>query len=164
MSSGFFEAASAMDQEPRFTPMDVATLDTVCAIENQVYPHPWKRVHFADALAAGYRAVVLRLGEDMVGYYVAMQGADEVHLLNIAVAAAHQRHGWAPVLLGAVDAWARELHVAWVWLEVRVSNARAIAVYERHGYRPVGVRKGYYPLGPGGGREDALIMSLRLTD
>ena len=50
---------------------------------------------------------------------------------------------------------------AWLWLEVRVSNTRALAVYEAHGYRRVGLRKNYYPAGHGQ-REDAVVMSLRL--
>ena len=49
----------------------------------------------------------------------------------------------------------------WLWLEVRVSNARAKAVYERYGFRHVGTRRNYYPA-DGSAREDAIVMSLAL--
>jgi len=48
-----------------------------------------------------------------------------------------------------------------LWLEVRVSNQRALQIYETHGYRRVGQRKGYYPA-DNGQREDAVVMSLAL--
>jgi len=84
-----------------------------------------------------------------------------VHLLNITVAPEYQRQGWGRVMLDALALWARGLGAQWLWLEVRVSNTRAIAIYESHGYRRVGLRKAYYPAGHGQ-REDAVVMSLRL--
>jgi ribosomal-protein-alanine N-acetyltransferase len=90
-----------------------------------------------------------------------MKGVDEVHLLNITVAPAHQRQGWAPVMLDALAIWARGQGAQWLWLEVRVGNARAKAVYERYGFRHVGTRRNYYPA-TAAGREDALVMSLAL--
>lgn len=147
--------------EARLEPLLAARLDQVLQIEQRAYPHPWTRGNFLDALKSGYHARVLMAGEVMLGYYVAMQGVDEVHLLNITVSPDYQRQGWARVLLDALALWARSLGAQWLWLEVRVSNTRAIAVYEAHGYRRVGLRKGYYPAGQGQ-REDAVVMSLRL--
>jgi ribosomal-protein-alanine N-acetyltransferase len=97
----------------------------------------------------------------LLGYFVAMQGVDEVHLLNITVAPEYQGQGWSRLLLEALGIWARGVAAQWLWLEVRVGNARAIQVYEAHGYRRVGLRKGYYPAGQGQ-REDAIVMSLAL--
>jgi ribosomal-protein-alanine N-acetyltransferase len=88
-------------------------------------------------------------------------GVDEVHLLNITVAPAWQGQGWGRVLLDALAVWARGQGAQWLWLEVRASNARAQRIYEHHGYRRVGERKGYYPAGFGR-REDAIVMSLKL--
>jgi ribosomal-protein-alanine N-acetyltransferase len=65
-------------------------------------------------------------------------------------------------MLGALGLWALQLNKPWVWLEVRRSNVRAIAVYERHGFQQVGVRKGYYPA-TRAGREDAIVMTLALA-
>jgi len=147
--------------EPRFEPMDGTCLERVLQVEQRAYAHPWTSGNFLDALRSGYEARLLLLGEDLVGYFLAMKGVDEVHLLNLTVAPEYQRQGWSRVLLDALASWGRGQGAQWLWLEVRVSNARAVAVYETHGYRRVGVRKNYYPNGPGQ-REDAVVMNLRL--
>ena len=147
--------------EARIEPLDAALLDRVLQIEQRAYPHPWTRGNFMDALRSGYHARVLLAGEQVLGYYVAMQGVDEVHLLNITVSPDYQRQGWGRIMLDALALWARSLGAQWLWLEVRVSNTRALAIYEAHGYRRVGLRKNYYPAGHGQ-REDAVVMSLRL--
>ncbi len=130
-------------------------------IEQRAYPHPWTRGNFLDAIRSGYQGQLLQAGDVLLGYFVAMKGVDEVHLLNITVAPEYQRQGWARVMLDALAIWARGQGAEWLWLEVRVSNARAAAVYAAHGFRQVGVRKGYYPAGHGQ-REDAVVMSLHL--
>lgn len=147
--------------EARLEPLELTRLDQVLQVEQRAYPHPWTRGNFLDTLRSGYHARVLLGGEELLGYYVAMQGVDEVHLLNITVAPEQQRQGWGRVMLDALATWARGLSAQWLWLEVRVSNTRAIAIYEAHGYRRVGLRKNYYPDGHGR-REDAVVMSLRL--
>lgn len=145
----------------RFEPMVRARLTQVLAIEQAAYDHPWSLVNFGDALDAGYQAQLLMGDTQLLGYFVAMRGVDEVHLLNITVAPAYQRQGWSRVMLDALAVWARGQGAQWLWLEARVSNARAMRVYEAHGYRRVGYRKAYYPAG-NGQREDAIVMSLRL--
>lgn len=147
--------------EARFEPMIEARLDEVLAIEQRAYEHPWTRGNFTDSLRSGYQAQVLGVQEMVLGYFVAMKGIDEVHLLNLTVAPEHQGEGWGRVMLDALAIWARGQGAQWLWLEVRVSNARALRIYERHGYRRVGERKAYYPASAGR-REDAVVMSLKL--
>jgi len=147
--------------EARFEPLVAARLSEVLAIELSAYPHPWSQANFRDALQAGYEARLLVGGDTVLGYFVAMKGVDEVHLLNITVAPAFQRQGWARIMLDALAVWARGQGVQWLWLEARVSNLRAVQVYEAHGYRRVGQRRAYYPADRGT-REDAIVMSLRL--
>lgn len=147
--------------EAQFEPMTEARLDEVVAIEARAYEHPWTRGNFADALRSGYLGQVLVAGNQLLGYFVAMKGVDEVHLLNITVAPQHQSQGWGRVMLDALALWARGQGAQWLWLEVRVSNERAQRIYERQGYRRVGERKGYYPAA-NGQREDAIVMSLKL--
>ncbi|RYZ10992.1 MAG: ribosomal-protein-alanine N-acetyltransferase [Comamonadaceae bacterium] len=161
---------SAMLQplEAGLEPLTSAHLDAVLAIEQAAYSHPWSRANFIDSLAAGYhgRALVGPLregGQVLIGYYVAMLGVEEVHLLNITVAPEFQRQGWAPLMLEALAGWSRAQRAQWLWLEVRASNERAMAVYQRHGFRRVGLRKGYYP-GVDTPREDAIVMNLRLDE
>jgi ribosomal-protein-alanine N-acetyltransferase len=137
--------------------MSLADLDRVMAIEVQAYPFPWSRGHFTDSLAAGYLAQLLSAGEHLLGYYVAMPGVDELHLLNLTVAPAQQRRGHAVALLAHLAGAARSARAAQVWLEVRESNERARRLYERWGFETVGLRKGYYPAARGQ-REHALVM------
>ena len=147
--------------EARFEPLTAARLEAVMAVEQQAYPHPWSRGNFTDSLQSGYQMQVLMGGDELLGYFVAMKGVEEVHLLNITVAPAHQRQGWARVMLDALAVWSRGQGAQWLWLEVRVSNARALAIYAAHGFRRVGERRNYYPAAQGQ-REDAVVMSLRL--
>ena len=147
--------------EAQFEPLTEARLDEVVAIETSAYEHPWTRGNFADSLRSGYQAQLLGADGVVIGYFVAMMGVDEVHLLNITVAPVFQGQGWGRVLLDALALWARGQGAQWLWLEVRASNSRAQRIYEHHGYRRVGERKGYYPAGHGN-REDAVVMSLKL--
>jgi ribosomal-protein-alanine N-acetyltransferase len=144
-------------------PMTVALLDGVATVEQAAYAFPWSRGNFVDSLAAGYLGEVL-LGDSMalpVGYYVAMPGVEELHLLNITIAPAHQRQGHGRALLERIIERGRQLHARTLWLEVRGSNEPARRLYEQRGFRAIGVRRGYYPA-PLGGREDATVMSLDL--
>jgi len=147
---------------PLWRDMTAASLDDVLAIEQAAYEFPWTRGNFIDSQAAGYLAALL-LGADGTarGYFVAMVGADDMHVLNLTVAPAWQGRGLARVLLDSLVQRGRDCSARQLWLEVRVSNVRARAVYERYGLRQVGLRKGYYPAA-GGRREDALVMSLPL--
>lgn len=148
--------------EARLEPMTAARLDAVMAIEQRAYSHPWSRGNFLDTLSAGHLAQCLLADDTLIGYFVAMPGYQEVHLLNITVAPDYQRQGWALLMLDALALWARGHQAEWVWLEVRLSNARAQQVYLRRGFARVGVRKRYYPAAHGE-REDAVVMSLRVA-
>ena len=136
-------------------------LDAVLEVEQLAYAHPWLRLNFLDALRSGYQAQLLLAQDCLLGYFVAMKGVDEVHLLNITVAPPYQRQGWARVMLDALAIWARGQGADWLWLEVRAGHQRAIEVYQAQGFARVGLRKGYYPAADGA-REDALVMSRRL--
>jgi ribosomal-protein-alanine N-acetyltransferase len=141
--------------------MQPSDLDAVLQVEQNAYAHPWTRAVFNDTLQAGYQAQMLMREHTVIGYFVAMQGVDEVHLLNITVSPQYQRQGWAVVIMQAMHTWARSVLAQWSWLEVRLNNAPAIHLYQRLGYERVGLRKNYYPDGHGR-REDAIVMSLQL--
>lgn len=145
----------------RWEALTPGTLDRLMQVEQQSYSHPWTRGNFLDAMASGYETQLLWQDDALLGYFVAMPGVEETHLLNITVAPAHQRQGWAKRLLDQLVNWSYAQDAQWLWLEVRVGNHRAIAVYEAYGFRRVGERKRYYPAAHGA-REDALVMSLRL--
>lgn len=151
--------------QPRFTQrrMAVSDLKAVLAIEAGAYSFPWSRGNFIDSLSAGYIADLLLEADrqTLVGYFVAMPGVDELHLLNLTVGRDWQGRGHGHALLDAVLAAGRERALATLWLEVRQSNARALALYRSRGFADVGLRRGYYPAAEG--REDAVVMQLALT-
>jgi ribosomal-protein-alanine N-acetyltransferase len=150
--------------ERQLTPLREGQLDEVMAIEQAAYDFPWTRGNFLDSLRAGYEMQGLatpRAG--LIGYFVAMHGVEELHLLNLSVAPAEQHQGHARYMLDALRALARERRAAQLWLEVRLSNERARALYERYGFRNIGLRRGYYPA-RGRQREDAVVMSLQIPE
>lgn len=170
--------------------MRVPDLTEVLAVERQAYPVPWTHGNFVDSLAAGYPAEVLRgpraqahagppqVGltpsgggpgvarpwghSELLGYWVAMPGVDELHLLNITVAPAWQGRGLAVAMLDRLVAACRQRGLTQLWLEVRVGNERAREVYRRYGFAEVGKRRAYYPVTEGP-REDAVLMSLMVA-
>jgi ribosomal-protein-alanine N-acetyltransferase len=154
-------AASPAHDEP----MTLAALDEVVAAEQAAYAFPWSRGNFIDSLAAGYEADLRRDAGSggLLGYWVAMPGVGELHLLNLTVVPAHQGQGLGQALLERVIQRARDLQLGSLWLEVRPSNERACGLYLRRGFALAGRRRAYYP-GPHGTREDALVMHLGIAD
>jgi ribosomal-protein-alanine N-acetyltransferase len=142
--------------------MAVSDLDAVMAIESVRYSFPWTRGNFIDSIAAGYRCR-LRLAPQgpLLAYAVAMPAVDEMHLLNLTVNPDNEGQGHARALVQELIAHGLDNGLQSLWLEVRPSNLRARALYTRLGFVEAGLRKGYYPDGPGR-REDALVMSLPL--
>ena len=160
-------------------PLGEADLPWLVEVEKTAYAYPWAWRHWQDSLRQGHwvQALVTPLqphdppswqtapaladGRRVLAYMAAMAGFEETHLLNITTVPMHQRQGWAGHLLADLGAWSRAQGAQQVWLEVRQSNAHALALYQRHGFEPVSVRKGYYPNGHGP-REDAVVMCWRL--
>jgi len=159
--------SAVLRDERLLLPMTVKQLDAVLAIEQLAYPFPWTRGNFIDSLAAGYPSQVLYGPQgELLGYFVAMEGVDELHLLNITVVPSVWGQGHARFMLDELCVLGRARKAQQIWLEVRESNARARAVYERYGFTHIGLRRGYYPAARhthASGREDAVVMNLVLT-
>ena len=99
--------SAVLKPEVRLESLDLARLDDVVHIEKRAYSHPWTRGNFLDSHKAGYQVITL-LGEDsLLGYFVAMPGVQEVHLLNITVDPDYQRQGWGVMMLDALCIWSR---------------------------------------------------------
>ena len=128
----------------------------VMAIERQVYPRPWSPSLFLAEMAesANRTYLVAKLGRDVVGYAGLISYGDEAHVTTIAVDPAHHRRKIGTRLLYELVQSAIDMGARAVSLEVRVSNWGAQRLYQRFGFRPVGVRKNYYQETG----EDALIM------
>jgi ribosomal-protein-alanine N-acetyltransferase len=157
-------SALLRDPSPRLVPITLGRVAEVAAAEAAAYEFPWTRGNFIDSLSAGYLAMMLLDANDrLIGYFIAMNGVEEMHLLNITVAQAHRGRGHAIAMLDALLDMARERGARKVWLEVRESNAHARAIYLRYGFTQIGVRRGYYPATQGK-REDAAVMGYDLQE
>ena len=152
--------SAVLKDVPELHAMREADIAEVLAIEGAIYTHPWTHGNFADSLRAGYDCCTWRLNGELVGYFILMAAAGEAHLLNLSVAARHQRRGHGTALLRQAAAIARERGAHNMFLEVRPSNRAAQDLYTRFGFRKIAVRRDYYPAQFG--REDALVFSLAL--
>jgi len=140
--------------------MTLVDVDEVQRIEMQVHSHPWTRGNFTDSLASGYICKVYAVANEIVGYAVMMPALDEVQLLDIGIAKTMQRTGLGKKLLQDMLMLARNQKFIRMLLEVRSSNAAAIALYRKVGFTDIGLRRGYYPAAHG--REDAIVMEYKL--
>lgn len=145
---------------PELRVMTEGDLAEVAAIEQAIYSHPWTAGNFADSLRAGYDCRTWRMQGELIGYFVLMCAAGEAHLLNLSVAAPHQRRGHGAALLREATRLAKNRGARAIFLEVRPSNHAGQRLYTRFGFRKVGLRRDYYPAA--WGREDALVLSLAL--
>jgi ribosomal-protein-alanine N-acetyltransferase len=161
MNGELSKMSAQLDNFPSYRRMTTADVDTVLAIENRIYPYPWTPGNFRDSLMAGYPCWVMHIGDEIVGYAVAMVGVGELHLLNLSIAADWQRRGLGRELLNFVIQLAREAQAPRILLEVRGSNTAAQRLYKANGFQRIGVRHDYYPAHSG--REDAVVLQLDLS-
>ncbi len=136
--------------------MRQADLTTVATIEQAAYDFPWSSGIFRDCLLAGYSSVVLEYAGKVIGYGIVSVAAGEAHLLNLALSESVRRMGNGRRLLEYLMEVARRAGAEGMYLEVRPSNLRALALYERNGFEVLGRRRGYYRAR--GGTEDAVVL------
>jgi [ribosomal protein S18]-alanine N-acetyltransferase len=141
--------------------MTLEDVDEVLAIEQAVQAYPWTRGNFIDVLNQGYVCRVDEDGGEIRGFAVLRLVLDEAELLNIGVAALQQRKGLGRAMLREMLDVAREKNIRRVYLEVRASNAAALALYRSTGFGEIGVRRGYYQ--NANGCEDAITMACELN-
>ena len=139
--------------------MDSGDVARVAALEAQSHAAPWTPGNFRDSLAAGYLSYVGEEGGRIVAYGVLALGPGEAQLLNLTVAPETRRRGLARALLSRLVDDAVRRGAEQMFLEVRASNAAAIALYAAGGFSRVARRERYYPADAATGvREDALVM------
>ncbi len=142
-------------------PMRHEDLAHVSDIERRSYEFPWSHGVFRDCLLAGYQCVVLERDGDLAGYSILSVAAGEAHILNLCIEPAYRSRGYGARLLDDILFRARTLSVREIFLEVRPSNANAIALYKKRGFHQVANRPAYYQSHEG--REDAAVLSKKLT-
>jgi ribosomal-protein-alanine N-acetyltransferase len=134
-------------------------LEEIDEIERRAYPTPWSRSMFAGELSKPTSICLGAFEADgeagtLVGYLVVSRYVDAWHVMNVAVDPPHRGRGVATMLLERLFELTVDDARRGYTLEVRVSNATAIGLYERLGFTSRGLRRGYYT----DNREDALIM------
>lgn len=139
-------------------PLVEADIEGIAALEREAHASPWTAGNFRDALAAGYGMAVGVADGAVIAYGVLLFAPGEAQLLNLTVAPEARRQGIGRTLLRRFLADARARGAEQCFLEVRESNAAAIALYAREGFVPVARRASYYPPIGAGPREDALVM------
>jgi ribosomal-protein-alanine N-acetyltransferase len=157
---------ATLPSKPRvvWRPLAADDIAYVAALEAQIHAAPWTLGNFRDALAAGYSTRVAEREGRIVAYGVLMLAPGEAQILNISVVPDARREGFGRTLLQQFLDDARQFGAEQCFLEVRVSNAPAIALYEGAGFARVARRTEYYPSpSPEIPREDALVMRRALV-
>ena len=150
-------------KQVKIVPMAAEHLDRLEQLERMCFSRPWSKKMLAeeqDNQCAAFLVAVEPETEKAVGYAGLLVVADEGYITNVAVDPSCRRQGVAAQLLQVFDNFAKGNHLAFLTLEVRPSNAAAIALYEGFGFREVGRRRNYYDLP----KEDALILTKYYTE
>lgn len=177
-------------REYQLQEMSLDHLPQLLTIEQQSHSHPWSEANFISSINSSHHCLVLieqtAVGEQtalssktalsdlktalseptIAAYIITSTAADEAELLNITVAPQCRRCGLASLLLEHAET-SFDARIHNFFLEVRQSNANAIALYDTLGFNEVGCRPNYYPANDRlfnnkAGREDALIMAKTL--
>lgn len=144
-----------------FRIVDVSTehIPQIEEIERECFSRPWTAEQLKSQMRdAQHEFIAAMDGGRVLGYVGLMYVLDEGYISNVAVHPEARRQGIGDALIDALAAKAAELELAFLTLEVRESNAPAIALYAKHGFHPVGKRKNYYDAP----KEDAVLMTCYL--
>lgn len=139
-------------------PLETTDLAYVAALEHQIHAAPWTLGNFRDALAAGYCAMVGEREGRIVAFGVLMLAPGEAQVLNLSVVPDARRAGLGRTLLDRLVDVAARAGAEQCFLEVRESNAPALALYAAEGFEAVARREDYYPATATTPREDALVL------
>lgn len=142
----------------RIVPMTADHLDALERLEKICFSRPWSRRMLAEELENACAAFLVAedaLTGEVLGYAGLLVMADEGYITNVAVFPEARRCGVAAQIIEVFMKFARANHLAFLTLEVRPTNAAAIALYESFGFEEAGRRKNYYDLP----KEDALILT-----
>ena len=142
--------------EPAIRKMRDTEAAALAALEKECFPDPWSEKSLEDMQKSPHTLYLVAETEgEIVGYCGAQIVLDEGYIGNVGVRSAFRRRGIADRLLEALDKTATENALSFLTLEVRAGNLPAIALYEKHDYKRVGIRPAYYQ----NPKEDAILMT-----
>lgn len=146
-----------IDRQPiKIVPLAAEHIEALAGLERECFSSPWSYEGLLEELSnpmAVFRVAVV--GDEVAGYVGMHHVLDEGYITNVAVKEGLRRKGIARRLLQALKAYGEENEMAFITLEVRVSNLAAIELYRSEGFEAAGVRRGFYT----GPTEDALMMT-----
>ncbi len=132
--------------------------DRVAKLESKVFTSAWSEKMLLDTLSLNTSLFLVAVDGDVLGYVGSVCAGDEVSITNVAVFPEHRHQGVGEALVRELIKRAREKNLSKIFLEVRVSNSPAIALYEKIGFEIKGSRKNFYTLP----REDAFVMTYEI--
>ena len=144
----------------RLLPLKKEFIDLVYAIEKRCFTMPWSKEAFLDVLKSSILQALMMLNSanDVLGYVIFCEVADELQILNIAVDPDRQQKGLAAFMMTHIHSLALKHGRKYSFLEVRESNKPALALYQKFGYKPYMRRPNYYS----DTSEDAILMRVSL--
>lgn len=137
-------------------------IDGMVKIENECFSTPWSRKSLEDLLVCDYAVYFVAVdseSQEVAGYSGMYVSFDTGAINNIGVLPEYRRRGIGEKLLTALEDYSVSNNITLLTLEVRCSNAPAVAMYEKHGFIKVGTRKNYYKMPT----EDGLLYNKELT-
>ena len=144
-----------------FKQMTQADVDEVVQVEENSFNHPWSKQSFSEEAANPVAYYLLPLqADEIIGYVGVWFILDEAHITNVAVLPEYRKQGIGEKMMREILRIAKARGVVAMTLEVRPSNAPALALYHKLGFVSEGIRKQYYE----DNGEDAIIMWLRNID
>lgn len=138
---------------------DLSHVSGIHAIEVECFSEPWPEQSIVSQLTGQNQIFLVALdGDAVIGYVGMMYVLDEGYISNVAVTASYRRQKIADKLIDTLVSKANELQLSFVTLEVRETNEPAKALYAKHGFEVVGLRKNYYTKP----KENAVLMTVYL--
>ena len=138
--------------------MGFSDLEEAYKIELDVNPSPWKYETFLSSFEVGHKGLICKKDNLMIGFIIFSPISPEAHILSISVRNEMQSKGIGTLLLKSMLDQCKVMNYKKIFLEVRVSNEKAINFYEKFGFSKDAIRNNYYT----NNSEDALLMSLSI--
>jgi len=138
--------------------MGFSDLEEAYKIELDVNPIPWKYETFLSSFEVGHKGLICKKDNLMIGFIIFSPISPEAHILSISVRNEMQSKGIGTLLLKSMLDQCKVMNYKKIFLEVRVSNEKAINFYEKFGFSKDAIRNNYYT----DNSEDALLMSLSI--
>ena len=138
--------------------MGLNDIEEAYKIELEVNPSPWKYETFLSSFEVGHKGLICKNDNKTIGFIIFSPISPEAHILSISVSKEMQSKGVGTLLLKSMLDQCKAMNYKKIFLEVRLSNVKAINFYEKFGFTKDAIRNNYYT----DNSEDALLMSLSI--